>query len=243
MKNLFPLFLFLMFFGMSTSSFACSCGGPFTFCETVAPQLDQLLIIRGIKTKQVEHGMDFEIKGIFNGNESKETIRIWGDPGHLCRLYTAHFEIGEEVILALHKIDYEPSESFCCESEEKGDYIISVCGVYFVRTSDESGMAAAEACLGEELKKCDIQNLHFYPNPTQSLVTLNSPIDLKDQEGSLQLLNLRGQIVFEYSTLEDIYTNGKITMNLAGLARGVYVFRLELPIICPDPSIGRIVVN
>jgi hypothetical protein len=56
-------------------------------------------------------------------------------------------------------------------------------------------------------------------------------------------LNLKGQIVFEYSTLEDIYTNGKITMNLAGLARGVYVFRLELPIICPDPSIGRIVVN
>lgn len=243
MKNLSLLLISIFSLGIQNTNLACSCSGPQTFCATVSGQLDKVLIVRGKKTKQVEHGMDFEIMDILNGTESKKNIRVWGDPGHLCRLYTSNFEIGEEVILALHKIDYEPSHFFCCENEEKGDYIISVCGVYSIRVSDQSAMRDAEECLGEGLVKCDFPILHYYPNPTRNFVTINSPVDLKDHSGDLQILNLKGQVVFEYADIHSIYDNGAITMNLSALPKGIYFFRLNVPFLCPDPRIGKIVLE
>ena len=251
MKNLVSFLVLVFLFGIQSYSIACSCAGSQSFCETVNPDSSSLLIVRGKKKAQIEHGMDFEISSIYNGDESKKTIRVWGDPGHLCRVYTSNFENGEELILALIEITWDESAGSCCESEKKGDYILSVCGVYYVRASDEVGMAAAAECLGEEgifipgssEDTCSFKVLKYYPNPTPDFVSINTSVDLKNHIGNLQIVDLKGQVVFEYSDFRSIYNNGEIRLNLSDLQKGLYIFKLEIPEICPDPRIGKIVVN
>lgn len=241
--------LFLTFFCLIFSfqnTFACDCHVDGTFCETLGIGSGKL-VVKGKKIAQIEHGMDFEISNVYFGVPDSNVIRIWGDPGFLCRVYLNQFEIGEELILILNKVNvtHEPVPPGFPELalEEIGDYYLNACGVYFLRTSDEKALSDALTCLGENTAACDFPDLKILPNVTSDFAKITFPVSLINQPGSIQVINSAGQIVFEHSDIQKIYENSEMTLNFSELPRGVYYTRLYVPNLCPEPRIGRIVVN
>ena len=106
----------------------------------------------------------------------------------MCRVYTSEFNVKEELILALDIITTDiPPSGGCCNSEKKGDYELSHCGVFHVRASDVEAMEAAENCVmgvtivpdldntnaTGEIVSCDLSNLSFYPNPTVGITHMD----------------------------------------------------------------------
>lgn len=114
------------------TSFACTCWGPDNFCETLdAGKPDAVFLIRKIADNI--HGMEAEVIEVIAGTENRTNINIWGDPGHLCRIYTSTWIIGDTVIMALHKIGQYPYVA----AEDSNDYYISACGTYFLNYQNE----------------------------------------------------------------------------------------------------------
>ena len=171
-KNIFTIVCFLLpFFGT-----ACSCFGPVSFCEVIDQGGEELVVLSGKKLNDIGHGMEIEVNRVFRGKESRHKVMVWGDNGILCRLYTSQFEIGEELILALHKIDTENNGIWGIEGEEIGDYTLSVCGLYYAKCDEDwlnpfTGEAEdLSACLGPDYCNCGDTPFNFYPNPTRGII-------------------------------------------------------------------------
>lgn len=133
-------YLFIaLFFLWQMPSFACSCGGPSTFCETIESNFPPDLVIKGVKTADYHHGMRVRVLEILDGSHSADTVMVWGDNGALCRVYTSSFQVGDTLILGLDSTSQAGnffSPTFPDSLEQVGDYDLSICGVYVLAVSN-----------------------------------------------------------------------------------------------------------
>ena len=122
---------------------ACSCFGPQTFCGTLDPPYEPPMdpawwipdaIVLGVKVASVAHGMDVELVTVFAGEaQVGDTVRVWGDTGLLCRMYADSWGVGDTVVWGLRWTDMAGGPL-----EQEGDYLISVCGTYWLEYQNGS---------------------------------------------------------------------------------------------------------
>jgi hypothetical protein len=127
-------------------SMACSCFGPQTFCGTLNPQPPQFPepqwwvpsdIVRVVKLNSIQYGVTVRIVDSFHGSLlAGQEVRVWGDCGLLCRHYIDGVANGDTLLWALQHCDQSGNGSCGTSLESKGDYQLSVCGVYWLGYSD-----------------------------------------------------------------------------------------------------------
>jgi hypothetical protein len=128
----------LFFLTLSLPSLACECLWQGSFAD-ITNQVDY--ISRGRIVQIKGNSMDIEVLDELKGTSYREQVRIWLKTGDLCRAEIENFEIGEQWIVALHKIDSVPEGGFNPMTPNisygrKGDYSLSGCGGYFLPVSD-----------------------------------------------------------------------------------------------------------
>ena len=128
-----------------TCALACDCSdaGPFLDVARNAP-----LVARGIVLAHIDHGLDLEVREVYQGRETRRTIRIWGDNGTMCRQYASGLPDGTEWILALYPAFSD--EEFRYKDEKATDYQIVSCGEFSLRV--DSGFVATRNALGSPLR-------------------------------------------------------------------------------------------
>lgn len=250
-------FTFLFFISLN-AVFACSCFGPQTFCGFVFDNFQEPdLIVKGKKTGEFEHGMDFEISLVIDGDESKETIRIWGDVGHLCRKYVSGFEEEVEYLLALHKIEPHigfPTGWSSLETEEH--YSISVCGKSYWSCEDENEESIEEIqrCFGKSLnlcgksstnekKYCPVLKTEIYPNPASNFCNIDLVDNTTLQTGSAIIFDICGKQVARFENLSEFHSQDQLSFDLKNLESGLYFLDLNLPNICTSNVTRQLMVN
>ncbi len=129
------IIIVLITFLLSFTAYGCSCGGPETFCETLDFQPIEYITVKAVMLDAVDHGMDVKIISLYNGELPMDTIRVWGDNGILCRVYTDRFEIKDTIIMKLYTIN-EIFDEFNGIGEKVGDYELSICGLHYLWVRD-----------------------------------------------------------------------------------------------------------
>ena len=222
------------------TTFACSCFGEYDFCSTMATAYNEPdVIIKAKKVQDIAHGMDVEVLEVIKGEEQRATVRVWGDNGILCRVYTEGFGIGQELVLALYKIgdfSWEPIE-------QEDDYQLSICGVYFLPINDGNvlgsiapGIASmpysdfpefATSCLVSSSVHPNIpgkQLAEVYPNPVQDELTVSfgelvvNPV--------LQLYDISGRLMVD-SHPQLNAKGGEVNLDAGNLAPGIYILSIQ----------------
>lgn len=133
--------ILLTFLTSSAVSFACSCFGPNTFCGVLNPPYEEPewwipeAVVMAIPLQQYYYGIDVVIVQVFQGEMNNDTVRVWGDNGALCRLFTGWTE-GDTLILGIDQTDLQGNTivnpEYPPDLEREGDYMISGCGVYLL---------------------------------------------------------------------------------------------------------------
>lgn len=244
-KRNFTLLSFLLF---PLLGWACNCTGPLDFCEVA--QNENLTLILGKKTAQVEHGMDVEVLHVIRGNENRSKIRVWGDVGHLCRLYTSGFEIGETFIFALGKIDWNapPDGSDWQLLEKVDDYTISVCGLYYTSCDDSVNPYTQEvedlvSCLGYDPCNCGTAKMKIFPNPSKGPLQLTLP-DIAEEVADrfVDVYNINGALLKTIKVASD--EEGKqFRMDLSELNPGLYLLAYHGPLLCGKPKLEKLLLQ
>ena len=263
MKRYIFTFSFIIF--ISISSFACLCGGPQTFCGFVHQDFSYTdLIVKGKKIRSVEHGFEFEISKIYCGEETKETIMVWGDNGFMCRYYSSRFMDGEEYYLALLRL-FEDTENFWPQTdpvgsfEQEGDYALVNCGKSYWHQSDETSgdetEAQVESCLAEiypdckavssitEIELCGISVSEPFPNPAIDRVFINLPERQNLTKGTARIFDDCGKLVRQYDNLSMFHNANLCHFETNGLAAGLYFVQIDLPELCESKLTKRILVR
>ena len=136
-------------------AFSCSCIWTGSFVEASA---NQPLIIRGriqqygaqiFPTQKIYTEMDIEVLDVIRGNYSQPTLKLLGDPGHLCRPYISQtaFPLQGEFLFAV-------------QIPERNKVPLSACGEFYLQVKDQS-------VRGKKLKD---GKLETYTQPYQSLI-------------------------------------------------------------------------
>lgn len=133
--------LAFFFLAAFTQAHACSCFGPNTFCGVLNPPYENPewwlpdAVVMAVPLQQYHYGMDVLIVQVFQGEMDNDTVRVWGDNGALCRLYTG-WAAGDTLILGLHRCDLAgntiQNPDYPPDLEREEDYMISGCGVYLL---------------------------------------------------------------------------------------------------------------
>lgn len=134
------LLVLVLAFGSSVI-LACSCFGPNTFCGVLNPPYEEPewwlpdAVVMAIPLQQYHYGIDMVIVQVFQGEVNNDTVRVWGDNGALCRLYTG-WAAGDTLILGLHQCDLSGNSiqnpDYPPDLEREEDYMISACGAYLL---------------------------------------------------------------------------------------------------------------
>lgn len=133
--------LALFFATAFSTAHACSCFGPNTFCGVLNPPYENpewwlpTAVVMAVPLQQYHYGVDVLIVQVFQGEMDNDTVRVWGDNGALCRLYTG-WATGDTLILGLHRCDLSgnviQNPDYPPGLEREEDYMISGCGVYLL---------------------------------------------------------------------------------------------------------------
>ena len=86
------------------------------------------------KLEWVPKAMTVEILEIIKGEEKKKTVKVWGDPGNLCRPYASEFEKNGIYYMALFKVDISRNPN----NEKSHHYFINSCGETFVPVQNDT---------------------------------------------------------------------------------------------------------
>lgn len=122
----------------STQALACTCSrGTASFSE-LASKSEVVVHVRVEAHEDLRPGpakrylsMVVSVVSVLIGDEPSKSIKIWGDPGDLCRPYVADFAVGTEWLMIPHHLlrsahDPGPEPRF-------SEYAISACGVYYLQ--------------------------------------------------------------------------------------------------------------
>ena len=240
------IFLFCFILGSCPGSFACSCFGPQTFCGTLNPQPPEFpepewwvpeTIILGVKVAQEAHGMDVRVLETISGTpQPEDVLRIWGDCGLLCRYYPDTWEIGDTVVWALKFTDLMGNGLCGTSLEQEGDYMISICGTYFLNYND--GMVTGpiadgvdelpypslaqfiSTCLAMEVPEQEL------PDPEVGVIRDELIVDLSNsafKSGTkVHVIDASGRTLIEVQT-----TGPRTAIPIGSLKAGVHLVRLE----------------
>ncbi len=125
------------------STFACSCFGPQTFCETLYPPYEQPewwvpdAVVLVVKLADVGYGADMKVVRSYSGElEDDQVIRVWGDCGLLCRWYVDGLAIGDTVVWGVQQTDLSGNWGCGTQLEQPEDYQLSICGIYWLNYSN-----------------------------------------------------------------------------------------------------------
>jgi len=143
MKHGAALVLGVCLAGGYASACSCSDGGPFLEVARGAP-----LIVRGVVVTHADHGLDFEVREIYKGRETRRTVRVWGDNGLMCRRYASALPDNTEWVLALYPAVSGNEVPY--KQEKATDYQIISCGEFAVRVDD--GFVATRDASGSPLR-------------------------------------------------------------------------------------------
>ena len=100
-------------------------------------------VILGVKLDDYQHGMDVKVVQSFSGAlVADDTVRVWGDCGLLCRHYPSTWNVGDTVVWALRFTDMAGNTLCGTNFEQAGDYMISVCGTYWLEY--DNGIVAGQ---------------------------------------------------------------------------------------------------
>lgn len=235
-----------IFFCSSNIMLACSCAGESYFCQELNDTTDGFLhpnfVIKAIKLKDTLHGMFVKVETNYINEIFEDTILIWGDPGHLCRVYTSNFEVGESVILGIKKIETAsgmPEESI-------GDYWLPACGVTYLKINNgivegpismginsmsledfefymESMTYATDCIITNTIDQNPFENstINFYPNPANEDVFISC--ENCEEIDALTIFDASGQVKNIRYNKEDKL----IRINLEGIEKGIYFVKLK----------------
>lgn len=224
------LLLFLPALLTSTTAHACTCvpsGNFFCQCLQNDPNIKSVVMVR--KTSAYLHGMNVELVQQLGGETVPQNFIVWGDNGLLCRLYCDNWNVGDTIIMALHACDLAGNWD-STGAEQSSDYMISVCGVYFLNVihGQVSGYITAQTEQTVPLAQFLADNCahwvdvptfpdftcSIYPNPTSGLIYFTSSIPL---EASYAIVDVTGRTVLT-GTISG--TTGQA--DLSPLAAGMY---------------------
>jgi len=232
------IIIVLITFLLNSTAYSCSCGGPYTFCETIELQTaKEEYIVKAVKLRDVNHGMDVEVINAYKGQIPGETIRVWGDNGFLCRVYTNQFIIGDTIIMNLYLVDEIYPGLNDIGGEKVGDYELSICGLHFLQVKnnnvtgniisetqqieigqfDESMMNGKlfDECVQTNVEESKIfQDILLYPNPAAEEVRIIS----NRRISSIIIYNSLGQNIYEQINLNNI----ELDIDVSEFERGLY---------------------
>jgi len=142
------LFLIALLLTLTTSKgWTCDCnyGGPFLkmapYTKLIAlAKVTKHLTFKDIYGDKTPMSMEVELIEIYKGVESRKTVTVWGDPGHLCRPYLSTFKEGEYYLIAFNQ-GY-PNNGH--ENEKVTDYSISNCGAFWLTVDIENKIALGD---------------------------------------------------------------------------------------------------
>ncbi|MFK7924124.1 MAG: T9SS type A sorting domain-containing protein [Bacteroidia bacterium] len=232
--RLLSVFLLTAFGGQA---YACSCWGSEDFF--VANGHPDATVILAKKIKSVDHGMEVKVIEQFSGAPVSDRITIWGDIGHLCRLYTSNFEDGETYILGLSQLpDPLPDywNDFIGSKEKAGDYEISVCGLHWLEVDGNELSASWGSIQGPEtqMKLEDFRDLfanliplqvNFFESPDGPYVDVKLSEGIT-QSGYLQLIDLSGRVLKQIAILPDEITS--YALAYPDLPTAIYILRVQI---------------
>ncbi|MGV3560735.1 T9SS type A sorting domain-containing protein [Larkinella arboricola] len=221
----------MLWLGGSTTARACSCmdGGAFLTIAEKAAWTPGTLMVRAEVRDHEAHGMDVKVLEVLNGSEEKSVIRVWGDPGFMCRLYTNGFKKGDKLVLILHRID-----NANYEDERNGDYSLNGCGTYVLRedksitgriTASDKEMSSRQ--FYRELERILDKNrpdmARVYPSPVvDKLLTVKVPA-LRQPTILAQIITTTGQTL----QTRELESGKQHELDVSTLAQGIYIIRFR----------------
>lgn len=214
-----------LLFGLSV--WACSCiTFADDFCTTLEIDTTVNLVVKCIKIEDIHYGIKVKILDVLQGEETNDTIMVWGDNGGLCRTYTDPFPVNDTLLLAIHHTDFYgnliPNFSYPLDLEQEGDYMISsTCGRYYMTEKE----------LSEPIEDCEIMSalitdihatsenidLQIFPNPVSDYLHLKTNKTPK----KIVIMNTAGQVL-----QQQIPTNVDIYFDMTGLNKGIYFVKI-----------------
>lgn len=234
MNRIYTLLLTCLLLMSGLPLWACSCISVKYFCESVGPGSH---IAHGKVIGENSGGgglwMNVEIWDWFTaGHLAPDTITIMGGSGADCILPLAHFDIGDEVVLApqlyepIFNIGFQPSHPL---------YVLYECIRPFLKVQNNKVIGPIRAGVSEqhiEIFKTELvgcvyesakQFIRFYPNPVGAEYTILNPGGFVPDR--IMFLNTLGQEVFLSIQPNDDYTSLRI--HTAQLPAGVYFTILD----------------
>ncbi|MEZ5574049.1 MAG: delta-aminolevulinic acid dehydratase [Halioglobus sp.] len=99
------------------------------------------LVVSGEVIANKGNSIDLTVVRLLRGKQPADPIRIWLKTGDYCRPEAAHFPVGTEWVMALHKITEEIPGGFNPNTPNVsygrlGDYSLSDCGGYWLSVHD-----------------------------------------------------------------------------------------------------------
>lgn len=132
-----PWFSLIFFLLASSASFGCEClwQGPF---NAALPEAD--IVVKGTVSQRQGNSLDLTVDEYLQGEDYRDTLRIWGKKDDLCRPEVENFPIGSQWVMALQRINTVPEDGFDpfrpnISYGRKEDYSLSSCGVYWLQVN------------------------------------------------------------------------------------------------------------
>lgn len=117
--------LFLWYVADPVPACQCSWEGPFLKASCRSPLVVYARIVQfSEKTRDTSPFMDIDVIEPFSGGMTDKRLRVWGDPGMLCRADLRQFPVDSEWILALDGPGSKPAMS--------PGHALSLCGQYWL---------------------------------------------------------------------------------------------------------------
>lgn len=135
-----PLFIIMLtaiiFFPSKMYACGCTTEGPFLQVAAGASliavvEIQEYLTYQELMGEDVPMSMTVKIKRILKGEETRETVTVWGNNGLMCRPYLSIFEEGSQWVMAFTE---NPEEGH--EAGNSNDYGLSHCGEYFMKVEN-----------------------------------------------------------------------------------------------------------
>ncbi len=217
--------------------YACSCTGSDDFF--VANGHPEATVVMAKKIRKVAHGMEIKILEQLAGPPIADRVTVWGDVGHLCRLYTDGFEDGETYIFGIGSLpDPLPDYwgDFTDGREKAGDYSISVCGLHWLSVKGNKVSAEWGSVKGSDTQMSldDLRELfanliplqiNFSERPDGPYVDISLAEGIT-QEGTIELIDLSGRVKKQIAIRPDELTH--YYLGYPDLPSGVYVLRVMI---------------
>lgn len=234
---LIRLLSFFLLTAFGAQAYACSCYGSEEFF--VANGHPDATVILAKKIKTVDHGMEVKVIEQFAGVPVGDRITIWGDIGHLCRLYIDNFQDGETYILGINQLPNPLPDfwnDFFDSKEKGGDYEISVCGLHWLEVDDNELSATWGSIRGADTRMSlnDFRDLfedliplqvNFYQGTSGPYVDIKLSEGIT-QSGYIQLIDLSGRVLKQIAILPDELTS--YALAYPDLPSGIYILRIQI---------------